>query len=77
DGINAALKDTPSLRTSTAGSAEMLRRYTIDGPLAFEPRTQFDYNVINWVIVHAVIERVTGMPFARALDTLVFAPLGM
>jgi D-alanyl-D-alanine carboxypeptidase len=77
DGINAALKDTPLLRTSTAGSAEMLRRYAVDGPLAFEPGTQFDYNVINWVIVHAVIERVTGMPFARALETLVFAPLGM
>ena len=77
DWVNAAIRDDPSIRASTAGSAETLRRYAVDGPLAFEPGTKFDYNVINWIIVHALLERVTGLPFAQVLETLVFAPLGM
>jgi len=77
DSVNAALGADPSLRASTAESAETLRRYAVDGPLAFEPGTKFDYNVINWIIVHAVLERVTGLPFAQVLARLVFAPLGL
>jgi CubicO group peptidase (beta-lactamase class C family) len=47
------------------------------GDLAFEPGTRFDYALTNWVIVTAILEAVTGKPYADAMAQLVFAPLGL
>ena len=37
----------------------------------------FQYDNLGYVVASLVIERVTGKPWQRALDELVFAPLGM
>lgn len=47
------------------------------GDLAFEPGTKFDYALTNWVIVTAILEAVTGKPYAEAMAELVTAPLGL
>lgn len=76
DRLVAAFKDEPALRTSTEGSAPMVARFA-DGDLAFEPGRGWDYAFLNWVVVHAIVERVAGEPFAAAMQRLVFRPLGM
>ncbi|WP_419810139.1 serine hydrolase domain-containing protein [Sphingomonas sp.] len=76
DRLAAALRADPSLRASTEGSAPIVARLG-PGDVAFAPGTGWEYSALNWVIVHALLERVTGLPFAGILDRLVFAPLGM
>src|SRR5207237_8966518 len=45
---------------------------------ASTPRKEgFQYDNLGYVVASLVIERVTGKPWQRALDELVFAPLGM
>ncbi len=76
DAVSAAVKRDPSIRASTEGTAPILARYAGAG-LAFAPGTAWEYSFLNWIIVHAILERVSAMPFATALDRLVFARLGM
>lgn len=47
------------------------------GDLAFEPGTKFDYALTNWVIITAIIEAVTGKPYAQAMSELITGPLGL
>jgi D-alanyl-D-alanine carboxypeptidase len=74
DRVSQAIKDEPSLRESRAGSAEMLARFG-DGPLAYAPGEKFDYAFFNWVLIHAALERVTGLPFEQVVAREVFGPL--
>lgn len=76
DDLAAAARVDPALRASTAGSAAMVARFA-NGDLAFAPGTEWDYALLNWVVVHAILERVTRQPFAIVLDRLIFQPLGM
>lgn len=76
DGVSAAVKVDPSLRASTQGSAPIVASYA-GGELEFAPGQGWNYSFTNWVIVHALLERVTAQPFAAVLNQLVFAPLGM
>lgn len=46
-------------------------------PLDFEPGTKWQYSNTNFVIAGAIIEKVSGMPIMRFLQTRVFTPLGM
>ncbi|GAB6197494.1 serine hydrolase domain-containing protein [Lysobacter xanthus] len=55
-------------------NAVALSRYA-SGPLAFEPGTRFDYAHSNWLVVLAVIERVTGRSYRQNVDDLVLRPL--
>lgn len=48
-----------------------------DDPLEFEPGTRFKYNNSGYFLLGAIIEQVSGMPYARFLETRIFAPLGM
>ena len=76
DLLGRAAKADPAVRASRDGSAVMVARYA-DGDLLFAPGLGWGYHVLNWVIVHAIVERVTGVPFERTLDRLVFRPLAM
>ncbi|GAA4641467.1 hypothetical protein GCM10023115_00250 [Pontixanthobacter gangjinensis] len=48
-----------------------------DEPLLFEPGTRYDYSNGNYILIQAIIEQRSGMPFADALKTFVTGPLGM
>ena len=76
--ISPAIKADPNLLPSLmkATAAEMVGRFC-SGDLVFEPGTKFDYAMTNWILVVAIIEKVTGRPFDQVLDTLVFKPLGL
>jgi len=45
--------------------------------LNFTPGTQHEYSHSDYVLLGAVIERVTGETFARHMERAVFGPLGM
>ena len=74
DQLTAAAKIDRSLRSSTASAAEMVATYA-GGDLAFRPGSRFDYTVLNWAIVRAILEARTGQPFAALIDKLVLQPL--
>ena len=76
DLVGQAVRTHPSLRTSTAGSAEIVKRFAT-GALAFAPGARFDYSFYNWVLVHAAIERVTRKPFEQVIRDEIFRPARM
>jgi len=76
DLMSRRLPEEPALRTSTASAADIVRRFG-GGDLAFAPGTGWDYAALNWAIVAAVAERVTGEPLPVLVERLVFRPLGM
>jgi CubicO group peptidase (beta-lactamase class C family) len=55
---------------------EAVRRYA-SGDLAFEPGTAWDYSHSNWLIAKAIVERVSGKPYAALVDQLLVKPLGL
>lgn len=61
-------------------SADPQRDYLplfVDEPLRFEPGARYEYSNSNFVLLAAVVERVSGETFARYLQRHIFAPAGM
>lgn len=50
-------------------------RFAAGEPL-FEPGRGWEYSPTGWVVVAAVIENVTGISYAQAIDRLVLRPAG-
>lgn len=73
DVVAALRADTVLLRTSLP-AAEAVRRYA-SGDLRFAPGAQFDYSHANWLVVRAIVERVTGRPYAEVARAALWAPL--
>jgi D-alanyl-D-alanine carboxypeptidase len=48
-----------------------------DQPFQFEPGEQFAYNNSGYVLLGAIIEQLSGMPYGEFIRTRVLAPLGM
>lgn len=46
-------------------------------PLAFEPGAKWSYSNADYVVLGAIVERVTGERYADALRTRLLAPLGL
>lgn len=53
-----------------------VRRYA-SGDLRFAPGTQWDYSHSNWLIVKAIVERVSGRPYETLVDQVLVKPLGL
>ena len=52
-------------------------KLTQDMPLEFAPGTKFAYNNTGYVLLGAILEEVTGKPYADHLREVIFEPLGM
>ncbi|SOB78955.1 D-alanyl-D-alanine carboxypeptidase [Sphingomonas guangdongensis] len=76
DLLSREVASNPGLRSSNASAAAMVARFA-DGDLAFAPGSGWDYAALNWVIIAAMVERVTGQPFADALERLAIRPIGL
>jgi CubicO group peptidase (beta-lactamase class C family) len=48
-----------------------------DKPLDFPPGAKFDYSNSNYILLGAVIEKVSGLPYPKFLQENLFTPLGM
>jgi len=69
-----ARQTDPSIRGVELEQMEAVRRYA-NGNLAFEPGTDWDYSHSNWLVVKAVVERVSGQPYAALVDRFLVKPL--
>ena len=76
NGFVPAAKADPDIFRKSFSTAEAVRMFC-SGDLAFAPGAQFDYAPTNWIIITAIIEVVTGKPYAQAMSELVTAPLGL
>ena len=48
-----------------------------DLPLSFQPDSKFEYNNNNYILLGAIIERVSGQSYGDYLASAFFEPLGM
>lgn len=48
-----------------------------NAPLDFEPGTAYRYNNSGYFLLGAIIEKVSGMPYAKFVEQRIFVPLGM
>jgi D-alanyl-D-alanine carboxypeptidase len=71
-----AIKADRSLLNSTEPPAAILGKYG-RGDLKFAPGAGWDYIPLNWVIVAAILERITGKPLAELVRQTIFQPLRM
>ncbi|MBZ4376488.1 serine hydrolase [Corallococcus sp. AS-1-6] len=76
NGLMDAAKKDPSIERETRPQAEAVTKYA-SGDLVFTPGSRFDYNITNWILVQAILERVSGQPYAQLAQRLVFKPLRM
>jgi len=65
----------PTMRTDV--SADQLVSVFKDKPLDFAPGTEWSYSNSGYVLLGAIIERVSGQSYAEFMRTRIFAPLGM
>jgi len=75
-GTLPAYRDAVVRGDSPWDDARLMREVQADD-LLFEPGTGFSYSNVGYLIVRRRIEEVTRTPLAQALDSLVFAPLGL
>jgi CubicO group peptidase (beta-lactamase class C family) len=77
NGLAQALKqDRAATERSNITPTQAALRFGAGRP-AFAPGTKFDYSFTNWLIVGAIVERVTGEPFQQAIARLVLQPAGV
>ena len=74
--IAAARKADPSLRDVELEQGEAVRRYA-SGDLAFTPGEAWDYSHSNWILVKAIVERVSGKSYAVLVRDFLVRPLGL
>jgi CubicO group peptidase (beta-lactamase class C family) len=72
-GFAAGLGQWNSAAASMAGVVDLIRRE----PSQFPPGTRFGYSNSGFFVLGALVERVTGEPFADAVRRMVFTPAGM
>lgn len=48
-----------------------------DDPLEFAPGTRYAYNNSGYYLLGAIIEKVSGQPYAKFIEQRIFTPLGM
>ena len=46
-------------------------------PLEFEPGSRYRYNNSGYFLLGAIIEKISGQPYARFMEQRIFVPLGM
>lgn len=72
--IIAAVKKNPSLAEENLSQAEAVRLYA-SGDLIFEPGSRFDYSHSNWILVKAIIEKVTKHSLQENYRDIIVKPL--
>jgi CubicO group peptidase (beta-lactamase class C family) len=70
------LDDYEELKTQPATVTSLIARFR-DRPLAFEPGSGFAYSNSGYILLTAVIERASGVPYADFVSRNLFEPLGM
>ncbi|NOT33725.1 MAG: serine hydrolase [Candidatus Eisenbacteria bacterium] len=64
-------------RREQAHSSQQLLDQFKDKPLGFKPGSRWAYSNSGYILLGAVIEKVTGRTYAQCLESQIFAPIGM
>ncbi|MCC6457979.1 MAG: beta-lactamase family protein [Caldilineaceae bacterium] len=70
------LDDYASFKTEATTPLQTMARLT-DLPLDFVPGEQWMYSNSNYIVLSAIIERVSGQRYEAFVEAHIFAPLGM
>ncbi|QIG81124.1 serine hydrolase domain-containing protein [Stakelama tenebrarum] len=77
DGLMAAVREDPQATLALELTPlEAANRFGT-GYTGHQPGEAFEYMILNWAFVQAILERAADKPIARILDETVFAPAGM
>ncbi|MES2760251.1 MAG: serine hydrolase domain-containing protein [Pseudomonadota bacterium] len=76
NGVVQEFRKDPSVAALQLTMLDASLRFAGGAP-AFAPGSRFDYSPTNWVVVAAIVESVTGKPFAQVLDEQVLRPAGL
>ncbi|WP_312550478.1 serine hydrolase [Massilia sp.] len=68
--------DYPLTMSRDVTVAQMIDSFKND-PLEFAPGTAYRYNNSGYFLLGAIIEKVSGQPYAKFLEQRIFVPLGM
>jgi CubicO group peptidase (beta-lactamase class C family) len=71
---SALWKDYPNYKIRT--NADLIPLF-IDKPMMYPKGERFQYNNTGYVVLGLIIERLSGVPFDKYLQTNVFEPCGM
>jgi CubicO group peptidase (beta-lactamase class C family) len=74
--IDAAVKQDPTVKELSLENDTAVRKYA-SGDLRFEPGTDWDYSHSNWLIVKAVVEKVTGQNYGDLVNRILLQPLAL
>jgi CubicO group peptidase (beta-lactamase class C family) len=74
--IIAARKADPQIRSVELAQMDAVRRYA-SGDLRFEPGSTFDYSHSNWLVVKAIVERVSGQAYRDCVQQWLVQPLAL
>lgn len=65
-------------RDKTLTNQDMLDVFSYKNvPMEYKADTHFSYNNTNYALLALIIEKVTGMKYAKAMKLMIFDPLGM
>lgn len=76
DGLLPAFSADPRDVMGTATAREAVLKFAT-GALANEPGSVWSYDLVNWIVVQAVIEQATGRSIASVLEDEVLRPANM
>lgn len=81
-GLPDYLEDKPLLASIMSGKAgpdsvQRLVSLVDDKPLHFKPGTKWEYSNTNYALAGLIVAQVSGMPYARFLQTNIFDRVGM
>jgi D-alanyl-D-alanine carboxypeptidase len=74
---NPAAQETIGESPARALPPRRLLDFVADKPLEFTPGSRYEYSNSDNIIVGLMVETVTRQPYDRALDRLVYRPLGL
>jgi CubicO group peptidase (beta-lactamase class C family) len=74
--LDAARKADPAIKGVELEQMEAVRRYA-SGDLAFAPGSAWDYSHSNWILVKAIVERVSGKAYVQLVREEIVRPLGL
>ncbi|WP_058188360.1 serine hydrolase domain-containing protein [Terracidiphilus gabretensis] len=67
--------DFGRIHRDSPNQPEELLKDILNKPLGFQPGTKFEYTNTNYMLLSAVVERVSGKPFCQFLHDRIFRPL--
>jgi len=72
----AALPDFAQFKVEATTPAQTIARVA-NRPLDFAPGSGWQYSNSNYIILGAILEKITGQSYASFIEEQIFAPLGM